>query len=1506
MIRANNQGLIGTASILVSFTSENITANITITLIKATSALSISALPFPNFVGSTQSQAVNLRQIAFAIPTLIQKASLSVTMGMTSGATIIMPSSSVGFSIYKSNTSTVSTLASVVNGIIIPTVPGNGTIDIVAFAFALTSPRLSFKLNVDSPVNITSMSVSFITTQTGVQGTTNYPSVNAIFSDGTQQANIVSGGVVNIAGLLTFSSSQPAISAINSTTGMATLWGNYFSTVTMTASAVGTVVKATANYSCNLTPNIGDVDLGGSTGAPLSPQKVGTSFTVPIVANIGANYLAAIQMTITYNSSLLLVTGVSQGSGWPGGIFLSTYNSPPGSILIGGTPSLPTGSVIIAVIQFTVLGGTGQIAVISGVLSTFSNSLGSPIVSVPRPFIAGSVSMQIPSSRRRSAAIFTSILDSKPDTTPATSISSTRKRRGTCTNPPLGDANGDCLFDLNDSVFTQTYVAQKLVNSSYGSNFTAAQMIALDADQNGIIDNNDGYLLARVALQLLNFVSMPFVIPVDNLGSQCYLTIAVNVLSASQSPVKTQTYIYFDIESTNSSLTAMFSNTSFIAGSAVNVSKGAGYRGGFWLATAMGNGTYYVNVSTSLSMSNIGLSVVQATVDGYNATTANRFVFLTNSGTPYSFSDALNVNLTVGNGTATINAPSGYSPWTTFTNLQTTSACIISQTCNPGCINGTSIVVGVCNRTSQTSCQTCILCLPGSYMVSDCYNSVDRVCSACNGVSNYQNLTNQPSCATVSTCTAGQQQNTAPTTSSDRVCTPCTLGSTFKASPGQSTSCVNVSHCQPGLMQVSAPTLTSDRTCTSCTLGATYQPLVDQSSCIATTTCPAGEQQQTAATLTSDRTCISCILNSTYKALAGQSQTCISLTNCSAGQLETTAPTVSSDRICTNCPAGTTNIIGDPLSSCTPCYAGSYMAAGSSGPCVPCSAGTTDADSNSATSCVSCSRGTFVPSNKTGLCSSFNCSAGTSDVDSNPATACQNCTYGDYAPIGSYGSCLALVCAAGTTDDDFDPSTPCIACPGGTFVPPGSAGACIYYLCPSGAADTDNSSATACQQCSSGTYVPAGSIGLCSLYKCPAGQSDTDSDPTTMCISCQSGTYEPVGSFGACSNFNCTAGTIDSDSNSSTSCIPCSPGVYVPSGWYGQCSQGTCSAGTTDDDSNAATPCKQCSIGQYTPQGSIGSCSGFACAAGFIDDDSNPSTVCVKCGPGTYVPSGKYGNCTLFECLAGATDLDSNSSTPCSSCSLGTYTSVGSIGVCPSCLAGSTDNDTNPATPCVNCSAGVYAPTGSYGLCSAFMCAPGTVDADLNPATNCTLCDGINYYQSLYGQTSCKSCMNSSVCMSTQFLSGICSSSASPVCSSCNPTCLSCNGSSSNNCTSCSSLLNYRNGACVSSCALTEYVDTSHVCHPCLPPCIGCTGTATTCTVCNNTAQVSTSLSLSAQTFLLNSNCTSSCDQIGYYKNNVANQSTSGQCVLCSQCGSGYYAATACSSFAVRHTVFIV
>ena len=1496
-IQANSLGKIGTATILVTFLNDPAMYNLTVTLIKGQTTLAISALPSPSFSGATQAQALSLKQYASVSPAQYQRSSLRVLFSLSNSATVDV-TSSCSFSLFSTGTSTTSMIARVSAAVITPAGAGIGTIDVVASAFGLTSSRLTFRINIDAPVIVSRISsLSFPSSLVGLQGFTAFASVSVIFNDGTSLSNIIAGGAVSLPGLVSFSSSIPSVAASDPRTGGVALLGNYFSTVLLTASVNGTAVNASTPFSCNLLPNVGDGDLGASSGIPLTPARIGSVISMSIVLNVGASSLRALQLSVTYDKTRLNVTQVSQGASWTSGQFLSNFNDPPGFLEVGGTPGGLTGTLAIATVTFVVIGGAGSVTPITGMVLVATDGSGNVIGgAVPRNFIAGSISLSI-TSTRRSLDQPTFVPVSHP--IELTHFLHSVHRRGVCPNPPLGDTNGDCVFDLNDASFTQSFVAERIFDPTYGSNFTSFQLTALDADQNGVIDSGDAYLLSRISFRLLNFISIPFIRPVDDLTSLCRLTLSVTVTSRSGTPVSTQTGIFFDLESSNPQITNLLTSTTFLAGSALSVSKGPGYNGRFWQASSQGNGQYLVSAITPLNLTNIGLSVVQATVDGTNLSSDQRLNFYTGR-PPATYQSPLNVPLPVGSSSIVVSSDGGYRPWFLFNNSLTSSACEASQTCTK-CVNGTTFEMGVCNRTSQTTCVGCRLCPPGTIVTGGCFNQVDRICTACNGLTQFQNGTNQTMCLPVGNCLAGQQQSAPPTASSNRICVDCLLNVTFKVSPGQSVGCLNVTQCNAGFQENSAPTLTSDRTCVSCVLGTTFQSFPRQSVCNQVYVCQPGEEESVAPTLTSDRTCRSCVLGLTFKSSVGQSISCLPVSNCTRGQYQMANATLTSNAVCGTCPAGMIDDDSNPFTPCVPCLPGTYSPANSFGVCPPCSGGATDDDSDPATPCASCSSGFYVPSGSIGPCLDFGCSAGFSDADSDPSTPCTECPAGNFVPPQSYGPCATFACQPGTIDADSNSNSSCIPCVSGQYVPSGSFGSCSSFACPAGTTDDDSNPATKCVACTAGTYVVEASVGSCASKLCPAGTTDDDSNPTTECLLCGDGVYTPIGSFSSCANFNCSAGFIDADSNPATVCVACPPGSFIPSGSSGSCAQGICSAGSTDDDQSASTACISCLPGQYLPSNSSGPCSNFECAAGNIDDDSNPSTVCKSCGAGTYVPQGSAGQCESFMCLEGQSDVDMNSATPCIGCPVGSYSPTGSSGDCSQfrCMAGFSDADANQATPCIACISGQYSPSGSSGPCSSFACVIGTIDEDMNAATPCVSC-GPTTYQSQPGQTACVACTDR--CLpANQFLSGNCTATTTPVCTTCFSSCATCNGPFPNNCLTCADKLLYSttNKTCDSSCAPGTFPDTNDTCQQCSPACKTCTESPSNCVTCDNNATGSTSTPLASQTFLLNGTCTSTCDQIGYFKNVMANQGNSGQCVPCSSCSSGFFASALCQSYQV-------
>ncbi len=214
--------------------------------------------------------------------------------------------------------------------------------------------------------------------------------------------------------------------------------------------------------------------------------------------NVGSDRLQTIETQITYDATMLDAIDVVKGSGWPGGIFLTNLNDPKGVIQLGGAPTPFNSIQKIAVITFrpkSLAGTTYLNGSITSLTNTNNARIGGPL---PRAYIAGNIAVQIRSSRRHVEDDFenhrqddrvvdiskeqSSILSPSllPLSLPAVSAGGhghhRYSRASSCPSLVRGDANLDCLFNLDDVVFTQNYVAEKLFDPTYCSACTKSQL----------------------------------------------------------------------------------------------------------------------------------------------------------------------------------------------------------------------------------------------------------------------------------------------------------------------------------------------------------------------------------------------------------------------------------------------------------------------------------------------------------------------------------------------------------------------------------------------------------------------------------------------------------------------------------------------------------------------------------------------------------------------------------------------------------------------------------------------------------------------------------------------------------------------------------------------------------------------------------------------------------------------------------------------------------------------
>ena len=623
-------GQSGTGIFQVYFTQYAVTTSVSIQIVRS-SYVNISTTPSPTYAGSS---AVVAHQLApYANSGVYQQATLVVTLTTSDGAVrTITADTNISYTVRISGTQTVSSNVVMLSG---STVSRNssgpfGAVDIYAVIHGLAS-AVPFTLTVVSqPLNLTGLVMQFVRTLEGLVGVQARAAVTAIFSDGSQYAPVFDASVavvpgINLPNLVFFTTAVPSVAAVNNSTGIVTLYNNYYLALTLTATGVSNEsVTTSVSFFANLDPGFGDVDLGAISGLPLDPVSPLAVMSVMVRVNTGGLGAGAVDLTMLYDASRVAVVNGSQGSNWNGGTFIATLNDPPGQVLFGGVSNPIIGTeAVIATIAFKILASAADsILTFNGTVNNLALANGTTIgASTPRSFVAGSVSVVVSGSRRRR--------ESNPATMPPAPslflLNKKDRRSSPCASPPCvlcsltretGDVNGDCIFNINDVTAAQALMLGFLFNASFGNGLLPFQLINLDADKNGVYTNLDSLFLLRVNFRQIRFLKNVSVTPVAYKTNGCELVISALMLEKGDAVATVgQTFVFFDIESTNSSLRSQFDSSALSLGSDANIIKGSGYNGGLWNAVNMGNGYYAGRVFTSISMNNIGLSLIQVTTD---------------------------------------------------------------------------------------------------------------------------------------------------------------------------------------------------------------------------------------------------------------------------------------------------------------------------------------------------------------------------------------------------------------------------------------------------------------------------------------------------------------------------------------------------------------------------------------------------------------------------------------------------------------------------------------------------------------------------------------------------------------------------------------------------------------------------------------------------------------------------------------------------------------------------
>ena len=134
---------------------------------------------------------------------------------------------------------------------------------------------------------------------------------------------------------------------------------------------------------------------------------------------------------------------------------------------------------------------------------------------------------------------------------------------------PLGDADANGVFDLRDATFAAEYLARRVFDPTYGDDFTAEQLAALDIDRNNERNPDDAFYLASVDFRNYRFFSPVHATPVAN-DTGCHLILEASLYEAGDVPANLDsenTFVFFDLESNSMGFEAFVNATIPVVGS---------------------------------------------------------------------------------------------------------------------------------------------------------------------------------------------------------------------------------------------------------------------------------------------------------------------------------------------------------------------------------------------------------------------------------------------------------------------------------------------------------------------------------------------------------------------------------------------------------------------------------------------------------------------------------------------------------------------------------------------------------------------------------------------------------------------------------------------------------------------------------------------------------------------------------------------------------------------------
>lgn len=404
LIEANRTGSLG-RGILIVRVHNVYDVRVTINVV-GYSSLQLTALPYP-YINQPNSTLISLRRIG-GFHGNFQHAALNLSLKLTDNSTFdVSTTTAASFSVVSNDIGVKASFAiSAKNVLLVDRNSSNGMFRVCG--------RFSGRASKDLELEVSSrvLTVNRIL-EAQLRGLKNHTLLGLPHSTKAQiqvvflmnDSSVVAvENFTTFHGLVNFTTSNPQVTNVGSTSGVVTLESDYHDSVTVKVTPLqGLGETKLIHFFCNTVPQVGGVDIGQEYGPALPVIKANRRITIPVRVKQGTFRLLAYDIKVSYNDRQARLVELKRSG---------VYSHTKGQLLIADVINPDKPSTHVADLVFDAL-------------------------------VDGSLSIQ---------ASVNTLIDDKLGY-----IGNHELRTAQCTEKPLGDVNEDCIFDIQDPAYVMAF-----------------------------------------------------------------------------------------------------------------------------------------------------------------------------------------------------------------------------------------------------------------------------------------------------------------------------------------------------------------------------------------------------------------------------------------------------------------------------------------------------------------------------------------------------------------------------------------------------------------------------------------------------------------------------------------------------------------------------------------------------------------------------------------------------------------------------------------------------------------------------------------------------------------------------------------------------------------------------------------------------------------------------------------------------------------------------------------